>query len=75
MRQLPQMFIFAQFIDTVRYLGTRLKSRNIPRRLAGRPRTAHLLRWQLVDITPTPGSSISLPPCICTVLERSLIQQ
>jgi len=23
-----------------------------PRRPAGRPRTAHLLRWQLVDITP-----------------------
>jgi hypothetical protein len=34
--------------------------------------TAHLLRWRLVDI---PGvSSTSSPPCICAVLERSLIK-
>jgi hypothetical protein len=43
-----------------------------PRRPAGRPITAHLLRWQLVDIPYV--LSTSLPPCTCTILERSRIQ-
>jgi hypothetical protein len=44
-----------------------------PRRPAGRPITAHLLRWHLVDIPYV--LSTSLPPCICTILERSRIQE
>jgi len=41
-----------QYVEFIVLLLNKRMFRFSPRRPAVRPRTAHLLRWQLVDITP-----------------------
>ncbi len=41
-----------QYMELLYYMLNKGIVQSSPRRPAGRPITAHLLRWQLVDITP-----------------------